>query len=389
MGKILLIDDEILILENLKFVLELEDFEVIDFDDPQEALSYFRENTPLIDAIITDMRLPGLSGLELIDAFLQYMPEIGIIVLTGHGDMDNAIQALKRGAFDYILKPTSSDNLIHILQQAILKKNMALEIKQMQKQIQEQNQYLLSIMDSAKTLISNLLPKFIPQIPSLSIDTFYQCCDEVGGDIYDICRIDDSHLYFYICDISSHGILSAVVASLVKSTVDYHLKFIDFSCISDFLHTFMITINNEVLEKTSPDTFATMFIGILNIKTHVLHYASAGHIPQYVLRSGVQPMELLSNCPILGMFRSHMLTFSISETTLCVGDTLLCFSDGAVEIFDLKGYMLDTADLENILSSISIGTGSTIASMLAYLHEYQNSTLFRDDLTMISIQKKA
>ncbi|MFQ5414603.1 MAG: sigma-54-dependent transcriptional regulator [Phycisphaerae bacterium] len=107
---ILLADDEETLRTNLAQVLEEERFHVIACADGAEALRALKQHA--VDAVITDLRMPGVTGMELIAHARQLAPEAGIIVITAFGEVDTAVAAMKSGAKDYICKPLIFDELI-------------------------------------------------------------------------------------------------------------------------------------------------------------------------------------------------------------------------------------------------------------------------------------
>ncbi len=188
MAKILVIDDEKTILENIKFILELDNNEVITVSNGKEALEIFKNNYSNIDVVITDMKMPEISGMEILKEIKKIMPEMGVIILTGHGDLENAIHAMKEGAFEYLRKPVNADNLTIAINNAISKKNLLLENARINKELLEYQNYMQGLHDSALKILLNMLPKNLPDIPGFNFLVEYKSCDRVGGDMYDVAR---------------------------------------------------------------------------------------------------------------------------------------------------------------------------------------------------------
>jgi len=102
-GRILIVDDEEGLREALAEKLRASDYEVQTADSAESGLSRLSKFGP--DLVITDLRMPGLSGLELTEKLKETKPEIDVIVMTGHEEMSSAVDAMKAGAFDYLVKP--------------------------------------------------------------------------------------------------------------------------------------------------------------------------------------------------------------------------------------------------------------------------------------------
>ncbi|MBW2714355.1 MAG: response regulator, partial [Deltaproteobacteria bacterium] len=113
-GKVLIVDDEPRVGAILQEVLRHEGYEVDFVDRPNEALNQLKKTA--FDVLITDLRMPEMNGLELLDRAKEIRPECQVIVVTAFGAVDTARVALKRGAVDYITKPFSAEReLIPVL----------------------------------------------------------------------------------------------------------------------------------------------------------------------------------------------------------------------------------------------------------------------------------
>jgi len=135
---ILLADDEDTLRTNLAQVLEEEQFEVIACRDGTEALKALRKQN--VEAIITDLRMPGVTGMELIDHAKKLAPDASIIVITAFGEVETAVNAMKKGAGDYLCKPVIFDELVFKLKQLLAHEELAQENKALRKQLTQSNE---------------------------------------------------------------------------------------------------------------------------------------------------------------------------------------------------------------------------------------------------------
>ena len=139
--KILLIDDEADILTMVDNMLTMEGYTVITAADGQEGIEKFAVESP--DLVITDMKMPRASGLEVIKKISRNSHATGVIVLTGHSDEVTAIECLRAGAYDYLLKPLEDvEVLLVAIERALHKRRLDQENKKLLKQLEE-----LSIRD--------------------------------------------------------------------------------------------------------------------------------------------------------------------------------------------------------------------------------------------------
>ena len=116
-GRVLLVDDDPDVLSNLSRLLEKEGFSIRSCSDAFSALEFAEAET--FDVVLSDVKMPAVSGLELLDHIQRLDPDIPVVLMTGYSETGTAIDALRRHAFDYILKPVSSEVLISILARAL------------------------------------------------------------------------------------------------------------------------------------------------------------------------------------------------------------------------------------------------------------------------------
>ena len=122
---ILLVDDEDNAREALALALEREKFNVLSAGSGEKAMDILDRNP--VDIVITDMKMPGVSGMELLQYVKKNYPEVMVIMITGHASLESAISAMKDGAFDYITKPIKLDVVKITLNKALEKRNLVLE----------------------------------------------------------------------------------------------------------------------------------------------------------------------------------------------------------------------------------------------------------------------
>ncbi|MDQ3713721.1 MAG: response regulator, partial [Acidobacteriota bacterium] len=114
---ILLADDDVNLRRVLEFQLTEAGYQVLTAQDGAEALQVFSEND--FDCVVTDLRMPKLSGLELLEKIKAGGAEIPVIVITAFGEVETAVTAMKAGAFDYINKPFNRDEILLTLERAV------------------------------------------------------------------------------------------------------------------------------------------------------------------------------------------------------------------------------------------------------------------------------
>jgi len=145
-NRILLVDDEPGALEILAGILGQENYEVVTAQDGEEALSILKESS--FDLVLTDLNMPKINGLELIRRIQQVDPVLMTIVLTGCGTIDNAVAAMKAGAYDYTTKPFKIDELILTVKRALEYRTLKTQNKNLKRLVGEASSFRNIIGDS-------------------------------------------------------------------------------------------------------------------------------------------------------------------------------------------------------------------------------------------------
>jgi two-component system chemotaxis response regulator CheY len=119
-GRILIVDDESSIRKPIRIALVQEGYEVVEAADGQEAITSLGDgdNSLLVDAILCDIRMPRINGIDSIHFFRTQYPSIPVIVLTGYPDCDLAVKLMKMGVRDYLVKPVTKEDLFRVLKSA-------------------------------------------------------------------------------------------------------------------------------------------------------------------------------------------------------------------------------------------------------------------------------
>lgn len=157
-AKILLVDDNKTNLELMKVILEEEGLYIVTSGNAAEAMRKLKRDT--FDLVITDYLMPpGKNGLELADDLKQQYPDTEVIIITAYGDTENAVKAIKTGAFDFIQRPINNDILVMKIQKALENKMLTSELEKMKQAFKGEMENQYKIMGSSqviKSLVENI-----------------------------------------------------------------------------------------------------------------------------------------------------------------------------------------------------------------------------------------
>jgi DNA-binding NtrC family response regulator len=133
MSNILIIDDEKAIRKTLTEILSYEGYKIEEAGDGEEGLRKFRDRT--FDVVLCDIKMPKLDGIEFLDKVREVNPDVPVIMISGHGTIETAVEAVKKGAYDYIAKPPDLNRLLITIRNAMDKTNLVAETKVLKRKV--------------------------------------------------------------------------------------------------------------------------------------------------------------------------------------------------------------------------------------------------------------
>ena len=133
LSRILVVDDEESIREFFQIMLKREGYEVVTASNGREGFEFLKKNP--VDLIISDIQMPEMSGLELLSKVKELDPETVMVMITAFGSTEIAVEAMKRGAYDYVQKPFKIDEVKIVIKQALEKRSLKIENQQLKKEL--------------------------------------------------------------------------------------------------------------------------------------------------------------------------------------------------------------------------------------------------------------
>ena len=160
MSKILIIEDEAAIRRVLSKIISEENksYQVIEAEDGLEGLNIIKEQD--IDLVLCDIKMPKMDGVEVLEQAKKHKPELPFLMISGHGDLETAVNTMRMGAFDYISKPPDLNRLLNAVRNALDVKSLVVENKQLKKKISK-NYEMVGESDAIVT-IKEMIEKVAP-----------------------------------------------------------------------------------------------------------------------------------------------------------------------------------------------------------------------------------
>ena len=158
MSKILVIDDERSIRNTLKEILEYEGHSVHDAADGAEGISKVSGNK--YDIILCDIKMPKMDGIEVMEKILELSPDTPVVMISGHGNIETAVEAIKKGAFDFISKPLDLNRVLITIRNAMDRSSLVIETKSLKRKISKTNEMIgeSPAINKIKEMIERVAP---------------------------------------------------------------------------------------------------------------------------------------------------------------------------------------------------------------------------------------
>ena len=348
--KILSVDDELdlelLLTQYFRRKIRKGEYEFYFAHNGIEALQKMLEH-PDIDIVLSDINMPEMDGLTLLKKLNdRHNPALKVIMVSAYGEMSNIRTAMNNGAFDFAMKPIDLDDLQVTIDKAI---SEIAFIKQTQKE-HGQLVDIKSDLALAAEIQLAILPQKFPPFGDLkdTVDVYASMkpAKDVGGDFYDITRIDNDHIGLTMADVSGKGVpaamFMAVSHTLLRLAGKKRLKPEE-----------VITESNNVLATESFDNmFVTLFYAVMNVRTGEMQYVNAGHNPPYILhKDGTLETLPTSKNICLGVLEDY--TYTSDSLTLQKGDCLVTFTDGVTEACSTSDELYGESRLEALLPTLA------------------------------------
>ena len=314
--RILIADDQPDLLDALKLLLKGQGIEFDAVTSPEAALNAL--NSRPFDLVLMDLNYTGdtTSGREGIDLLARVQAVdalLPVIVMTGWGSVDLAVEAMRRGVRDFVQKPWDNAQLLTTLHK---------EIEAGRARRREEAAERRELAEALK-IQQRLLPQQVPQIDGWELAVSWQPASGVGGDCFDMIRLGDTRLAISIADVVGKGIPAALLMSNLQAAVRA------FASEAVEPQALCHQVNRILCGNIAEGRFISFFYSVLDAPTGVMTYTNAGHYLPMLVRADGTVERLGAGGPVLGVLSDA--EYEQAHVGIGPGDRLVMFTDGLTE----------------------------------------------------------
>jgi len=330
--RILVVDDDPQFRQLLLVWLKIRGFQVEVAASGEEALAHLESVDPP-DLMFLDVLLPGITGLQALDLIRDQMDDMAIILTTAFGSEPVAINALQRGADDYLRKPFDTREFQAILQRTLDRLRLRRQNTALRVQLDEKHRQLEAELSRAARIQAELLPTQVPTLAGFELAARCIPAREVGGDFYDWQLVMPNVLNLTMGDVMGKGMPAALLMTTVRATMRAVARQ---TAPAATVHATAAALDADL---SGAGSFVTLFHAQLDIDQRRLAYVDAGHGHVFIRRANGTALALTKRGLPLGIMSNQ--DYDEGSVELRPGDALVLYSDGLVEMWPLPEHHRD------------------------------------------------
>lgn len=347
------------------------------------------------DLLVTDWEMPRLDGIELCRRVRDRneAPYLPIILLTSREKKRDLAEGLNAGADAFVKKPIDAPELLAQIGVAerILNLEARLDAKVLDLTIAKRR--LDRDLEAAAAVQRSLLPEDLPAIPGLEFSWFYDSCEAVGGDLFNVFRLSEEQVGMYVLDVSGHGTSAALMSmgfGHVLTPFPEQGGILKRSpngggepeVVPPFEVASELNRRYPLMEKSRQ--YVTFLYGILDLSTLAFRYVCAGHPGPIQISDGrARSHDRGGGIPI-GILETAR--YEDEVIALAPGDAIALYTDGASEALNLDDEEFGLARILQTLSRVNGGgIREPLTALRAQLEEFGKGRRLRDDITLVGL----
>jgi sigma-B regulation protein RsbU (phosphoserine phosphatase) len=370
--RILVADDSADVLEALRWLLAGEGYDAHFVDSAESVIDRLRAEK--FDLLLMDLNYSrdttsGREGLELIPRVREHDPLIPIVVMTGWGSIDTAVDAMRRGASSFVQKPWDDAALRDIVEREITEGRAAR--RQDRKQHRE--------LEEARMIQRALLPASLPPVDGLDLAFTWRPMDGVGGDCFDVI-VAGGRTGITIADVAGKGMPAALLMSNLQAAVRAFAQ--------DAARPASVagSVNSLLCRHMVSGRFVTFCFAWIDPVAGLVTYVNAGHNPPLLVRANGTVERLAEGGMVLGVFPDA--AFNQADVRFALDDRLLFYTDGISEARSPAGEEFGEERIAQVAIASPDSTAGELNDRLADELNAFTAGTFDDDATIIVVRRR-
>ncbi|MEZ4526047.1 MAG: SpoIIE family protein phosphatase [Desulfobacterales bacterium] len=384
--KILVADDDRVERTLMQHNLEKAGYAVIAVENGKEVLAHMSQE---IGAVLLDLYMPEMDGITCLRHLRSLWPDLSPIMITASEDVSDAVEAMKYGAFDYLIKPVKTSGLLPLLEKVLQNRRQARRLRKVEAELLRAKEREMDVAAKIQRIL--LMGKTPDNIPGAEIAHLTIPSRKVDGDFFDFFRISDHCLDIIVGDVMGKGIASALLGAAVKSHLLRAISELTIHALTGAktampepaeivsrVHSAMIRHLEEI------ETFVTLCYARIDLEKRTFCFVDCGHMRIIHHRSTSQSIRLLEgvNMP-LGL--PETLDFEQMSLAFDSGDLFLFYSDGLTETRNPEGEMYGEKRLADFVrANADCHPEKLVDQIRRELVQYSHSAEFGDDFTCVA-----
>ena len=342
-----------------------------------EALEVLKQHQD-IDMVVTDISMPQMDGLSLLEEIPGVVgDDLRCVVVSAYGDMKNIRTAMNRGAFDFITKPVDFDDLNVTIERSLE------HLEQWREAVAARDK-LVAIeneLQVAHSTQQSILPKVFPQNSGYHVFGHMEPARNVGGDFYDVIRLQDNRVGLAIADVSDKGVPAALFMMSSRTLLK------GAAIGTDDPGEALGEVNKLLHEENEALMFVTVLYSIYDSATGKLTYSNGGHdAPLLVRPDGSSELLPLTNGVALGI--APDVEFSSNSVQLEPGEAVVLYTDGVTEAMNSKGEQFGVERMHHVFAASPPKNSEQAAqTMFEAVREFVGDAQQFDDITCLVLHR--
>ncbi len=332
---VFIVDDNMVNRKLLAAILKKEGYSLLEAEDGEQAVEMtFRE---MPDLILLDIMMPKKDGYEVCAELKNdsRTANIPIIFLSAKSQIEDKIKGLDLGGADYVTKPFDRGEVLARVRVQLKISRLTRKLIGANEELLRKQEILDEDLKAAAGIQRSLLPQSIPETETLDMAWRFMPCDRIGGDIFNVVRLDEDHWGIYMLDVSGHGVPSALVSVSVSQMLhtQHNRLLIKTKKEAPYYEIVLPSQVLNALDREYPidrfDKFFTISYIIIDTHSNRITYSNAAHPPPVLIRRDGELELLEKGGTIIGM--GGVLPFEEGSVQVRPGDRLFVYTDGIIE----------------------------------------------------------